>query len=114
MKKRIKTISIVIILIVIVCLFFISFVRIQIGYKVLGHEYCKGHSIHQTAGDAFTAWTCKICGYSDVNPDTAVPTICTKCAIITGRCQKCGKIKSEKQLEEERLKSIEECGIFCL
>lgn len=54
--------------------------------------YCEGH-YGTVAGDALTPWTCKICGYSDINSDTFTPIICNKCANRTGRCMYCGKLK---------------------
>lgn len=79
--------------------------RIKKGYDILGYDYCKTHPLHGWAGTAETPWTCKICGYSDINSNTDAPTLCTECATITGRCSKCGKIKSEEQIETEQLKS---------
>lgn len=65
---------------------------IQKGYDVLGYDFCKGHPINGVAGEAFTKWTCKICGCSEMNPNTAVPALCIECADLTTRCAKCGKI----------------------
>ena len=64
----------------------------QKGYEILGSDFCEGYHMI-TAGDALTPWTCELCGYSDVNPDTDVPEICNNCAKKTGRCQMCGKLE---------------------
>ncbi len=62
------------------------------GIEIFGSDYCnEKHS--KLGGDALTAWTCKLCGYSDINPDTDVPVICNKCANLTGRCMECGKLE---------------------
>ena len=64
----------------------------QKANEIFGSTYCDGN--HWTiAGDALTPWTCKLCGHSDINPDTDVPVICNTCANLTSRCQKCGKLK---------------------
>lgn len=65
--------------------------KINKGIKEFGTDCCQGHGFG-FAGDAFTAWKCEICGYEGTRPDTDVPEICSECAEITGRCQKCGKI----------------------
>lgn len=66
--------------------------KIEKGYQIFGYEYCNGHSLFEVAGQAFTPWSCKICGYHDVHSNTATPTICSECAQITSRCSKCGKL----------------------
>ena len=64
----------------------------QKANEIFGSIYCDEN--HWTmAGDALTSWTCKLCGLSDINPDTDVPVICNTCANLTGRCQKCGKLE---------------------
>lgn len=67
--------------------------RIKKGYEIFGDEYCSGHNRFESAGQALTPWTCKICGYHDVNSNTNVPTICVECANITSRCMECGKLE---------------------
>lgn len=70
--------------------------KINKGIKEFGTEYCQGHirSHLEFVGQAFTSWKCEICGYEGRESNTDVPEICSKCAIITERCQKCGKVKS--------------------
>lgn len=66
--------------------------KINKGYEIFGDKYCNCHSMFEVAGDAFTSWTCKICGHKGENPDTNVPMLCSECANITGRCHKCGNL----------------------
>lgn len=115
MKKKQKIISILIfisIIIIVICSILLKTYlisdeekKIKKGYQVLGEDYCEGHSLSRIAGDALTPWTCKICGYSAVNPDTAAPKICSECAEITKRCMTCGKLKSDKLMEQQQLRS---------
>lgn len=112
MKKKKVIISILIfififIILIVICRIFLKIYitsveeqKIEKGYLVLGDDYCEGHSLWGLAGDMVTSWTCKICGFSADNPDTEVPTICNECAEITERCVECGKLKSDKQIEE--------------
>ena len=58
--------------------------------EVFGNVYCGGHSRHELVGMALTPWTCELCGYSEIERNTGVPVICSKCAAFTGRCEKCG------------------------
>jgi len=96
-KKKILLLLLLIISIVIIIItFFIlrnnNDSRIKKGYEIFGNDYCNGHSPFVEAGQAFTGYTCKICGYEGDHPNTAVPTICSECAKITGRCSNCGKL----------------------
>lgn len=59
---------------------------------MFGNSYCEGHAWDEMAGQAFTKWQCKICGYKGQHHNTAIPTICPECAVITNRCSKCGKL----------------------
>ena len=68
--------------------------KINKGIKEFGTNYCQGHSRLDPVGYAFTDWECEICGYTDRESNTGVPEICGKCAVITGRCQKCGKLEN--------------------
>lgn len=43
------------------------------------------------AGQAFTEYTCTICGKKKVWHNTAVPKVCDECAQKFGLCQTCGK-----------------------
>lgn len=95
-KKGIITIVIliIIVLLVIVGIYMMSSKsNVQRkGFDILGNDYCDGNH-NKFAGDALTPWTCKLCGYSAVNPDTDVPVICNSCANLTGRCMECGKLE---------------------
>ena len=64
----------------------------QKANEIFGRIYCDGNHL-TIAGDVLTPWTCKLCGHSDINPNTDVPVICNTCANLTGRCQKCGKLE---------------------
>ena len=66
--------------------------KIKKGYEIFGKDYCKGHSFFEPAGQAFTSWTCMICGSKGEHHNTATPTICYACSTATDRCSKCGKL----------------------
>ena len=68
--------------------------KINKGIKEFGTDYCQGHSRLDPVGYAFTNWKCEICGYASRESNTNVPEICSKCAALTGRCQKCGKVEN--------------------
>lgn len=65
----------------------------QKGYNIFGYDYCDTDHSMEIGGDALTDWKCKLCGKKATNPDTNVPEICSDCARITGRCNKCGKLE---------------------
>lgn len=65
----------------------------QQAYDLFGKYYCTVDHSFEIARDALTKWKCKLCGVSSINPDTNVPKMCEKCANLTGRCYKCGKLK---------------------
>ena len=58
--------------------------------EIFGNIQCDGHQL-LPAGFAFTSWSCKLCGNSYINSNTAVPAICNTCATLTGRCQESTK-----------------------
>jgi len=67
----------------------------QKGFDIFGYDYCMTNHYLEGAGDAFTIWKCKLCGYSDMHPDTNIPEICYDCAENTNRCNECGKLKEK-------------------
>ena len=96
---KITIIILILILIIIGTLLLINIIiknsnrrKIEKGYQIFGYEYCNGHYLSEPFGHAFTEWSCKICGYHAVHSNTATPTICSKCAQITSRCSRCGKL----------------------
>lgn len=103
-KKRV-IIAIVIATLIVLCIILTrtSMYKIKKANNIYGEEYCtkdenslslfedKEHST--LGGDALTPYKCEICGKIQVNGNTAVPKICEKCAMITNRCQECGKLK---------------------
>lgn len=93
MKKQMK--FIVIIIFVIVLFLIIAFINSPISKanKIYGNDYCNINHYIEGGGDAFTEWTCKLCGKSATNSDTNVPEICNMCSVLTGRCNKCGKLE---------------------
>lgn len=93
MKKQMKFIIIAILVIVVVSIIAFINLRISNGYKIYGNDYCNTKHYLESGGDAFTVWTCKLCGKSATNPDTNVPEICNMCSFLTGRCNKCGKLE---------------------
>lgn len=99
MKKNKKIILIIAIIICIIILIWLNMdklmpneLRIRRGYKIFGNDYCNGHS-KEYAVAALAPWRCEICGYKDVHSNGAYPRICSKCASVTGRCMKCGKLE---------------------
>lgn len=100
MNKALKNILKIIIPLVIVYLIissiytYISSIDIsEKATQIFGNDYCEEkHWV--IAGDALTPWTCKLCGYTGINPDTDTPEICDNCARLTGRCTECGKLKN--------------------
>ena len=42
------------------------------------------------AGQAFTEYTCRICGEKQMHPNTNTPKICKPCAVENDLCVKCG------------------------
>jgi len=63
------------------------------GDSLFGYDYCTTNHSLEGGGDALTKWECKLCGYTDINPDTNIPEICYDCSKKTDRCYKCGKLK---------------------
>lgn len=63
------------------------------GNAIFGKETCTTNHYLESGGDAFTDWTCALCGKEGTNPDTNVPKICSTCARITGRCMQCGNLE---------------------
>ena len=65
----------------------------QRGSTTFGTTYC--HENHHTSGggDAFTNWTCALCGREGTCPGTDVPTICDNCARTARRCRHCGRLE---------------------
>jgi hypothetical protein len=49
--------------------------------------YMQGHRL---AGQAFTEWTCRLCGQVDTCQNTAHPVVCETCADAYGLCVDCG------------------------
>lgn len=98
MKKKKYLIIVMSICLFILVIFMLNNKQIKInkGIQEFGTDYCQGHNSSGLlpAGSALTPWVCEICGYEEINSNTNVPEICGKCAEITGRCQKCGKIKA--------------------
>ncbi len=41
------------------------------------------------AGQAFTDWSCKLCGKLSSHPNTAVPKLCSECADAYDLCSSC-------------------------
>lgn len=93
MKKQMKFIIITIFAIVVLLIIAFINLRISNGYKIFGNNYCNTNHYLEGGGDAFTDWECKLCGKNATNPDTNVPEICNMCSILTGRCNKCGKLE---------------------
>ncbi len=92
-KRWIVLIIILVVILIIGVIFLTKIVNLrQKANRILGKDYCTGNH-YITAGDALTPWTCELCGYSDINPDTDEPVICNKCANLTKRCMKCGKLE---------------------
>ena len=42
------------------------------------------------AGQAFTEFTCALCGKTDVWPNTNTPKFCHECSVKLNMCQRCG------------------------
>lgn len=72
-------------------------------------RYCFYHTGGRLSGQAFTAWTCAVCGKEQPPwPNTGHPLVCTKCAKEHTLCVRCGgdfhmrtkRLKAEK-LEED-------------
>lgn len=94
-KKWIIVISIVVIAIILVVGVKLLTSKGELSQKaseIFGSIYCDGNHLI-LAGDAMTPWTCELCGYSGVNPDTDAPILCNTCSNLTGRCNKCGKLE---------------------
>ena len=92
MKKQMKYMIFILLLILVILIVSLIIVRISKGYKIYGNDYCNTAHHFEVGGDAFTDWTCNLCGKTATNPDTNVPEICDICSILTGRCNKCGKL----------------------
>lgn len=65
----------------------------QKGETIFGKDYCTTDHSLEMAGSALTEWECELCGTSAINSDTNTPKLCENCAIETGRCNQCGKLK---------------------
>lgn len=63
----------------------------QKANEIFGSSYCDGN--HETIDEGkWKFCTCELCGGDcDIGKDIRV--ICNNCAELTGRCQKCGKLK---------------------
>jgi hypothetical protein len=48
------------------------------------------HYRRRVAGQAFTAWSCGICGIEKLHHNTAVPRVCLDCAKKHSLCTRCG------------------------
>ena len=52
---------------------------------------CEMKNKGMISGQAFTEYTCKICGHIDVHHNTAVPSYCLECSKKYNICEYCGK-----------------------
>lgn len=62
------------------------------AYELWGAEYCTTNHGMEMGGCALTDFKCTLCGITVTNSTTNVPKLCDKCAILTGRCNRCGKL----------------------
>ena len=93
MNKKMKVILLIVFFIVGLSMFSFVHSRVSSGNKIYGDGYCNTNHYLESAGDAFTNWTCGLCGKTATNPDTKVPKICNMCSLFTGRCDQCGKLE---------------------
>lgn len=95
MKKKFKTLLIIIIIVIglsaagIISKFILS--RMKKGYEVYGVEHCQGHQ-YDIAYPAHREYKCNICEKDKETETIPIPEICSTCSKMTRRCPKCGKI----------------------
>ena len=53
------------------------------------------------SGQAFTDWTCKLCGTKETYSNTNTPQLCKVCAQRFGLCISCGGTLDNKQIENK-------------
>ncbi len=93
MKKKYKILLLILMVILIICLGYRLIFTIKANI-LFGANICTCTGTGGPAGDAITPWKCNLCGNEGMHANTAVSKLCDRCALITGRCARCGHIKN--------------------
>jgi hypothetical protein len=61
--------------------------------RLARHECKACYYTVRFTGQAFTRYTCKMCGKEDMHHNTGVPMLCANCADKNVLCAQCGKTR---------------------
>ena len=110
-NKKLRSVIIILILLIILIWIVYDFTpiaKVHLANKIYGTSKCTkynseklansfelmGDKDHSTiGGTSITPWKCSLCYRKGKSGTTITPKLCNLCAILTNRCNQCGKLK---------------------